>query len=142
VVGNWVDGSYVPGHVYELEMSYQSPLLGGEAFPMQVTQQLAGRAPCRKGAAPQSCVRLVQTSRVSDASFTRATSAFVRRTVGAGVSVDRAEVVKTVEVLADPSTLLPYRSAVTETKRFVISAKGEATRTTEETQESVTTYSY
>ena len=142
IVGNWADGSYVPGEVYELHLSYQSPLLGEQSFPMVVTQQLAGREACRKGAAPNSCVRLVQTSRVSDPSFSRATSAFVRKTVGAEVSVDKAEVEKTVEVIADPKSLLPYRSTVKETKTFVISARGEAPRASAETRESVTTYSY
>jgi hypothetical protein len=142
IVGNWSDGSYVPGEVYELHLTYQSPVLGDRTFPMVVTQQLAGREACRKGAAADSCVRLVQTSRVSDPSFSRATSAFVRKTVGADVSVDKADVVKTLEVIADPKTLLPYRSVMKETKTFVVSAKGEAPRTSVETQESVTTYSY
>jgi hypothetical protein len=55
---------------------------------------------CRKGAAANSCVRLVQTSHVSEPQFTWATSAFVRKTVGGEVSVDAAEVVKSVEVIA------------------------------------------
>jgi hypothetical protein len=87
-------------------------------------------------------VRLVQISRVSDASFARATSAFVRKAVGADVSVDKAEVVKTVEVVADPKTLLPYRSSVKETKTFLISARGESPRESVETSETVTTYTY
>ena len=142
IVGNWTDGSYIPGEIYELHLTYQSPVLGDRTFPMVVTQQLAGREACRKGAAADSCVRLVQTSRVSDPSFSRATSEFVRKTVGADVSVDKADVVKTLEVIADPKTLLPYRSVMKETKTFVVSAKGEAPRTSVETQESVTTYSY
>jgi hypothetical protein len=141
-VGNWAGGSYVPGETYEMHLSYQSPLLGDQTFPMVTTQLLAGREACRRGAAPKSCVRLLQTSRVSDPRFTRATSAFVRKTIGVDVTVDSAEVVKTVEVIADPKTLLPYRSVVKETKRFVISAKGEAPRTSEETHESVATYTY
>jgi hypothetical protein len=142
IVGNWADGSYVLGELYELQQSYQSPALGDQTFPMRVTQQLAGRQACRKGAAANSCVRLLQTSRVSDPSFHKAMSAFVRKTVGADVSVDKAEVVKSVEVIADPKTLLPYRTVVRETKSFVVSAKGAAPRTSEETEESVTTYSY
>jgi hypothetical protein len=142
VVGNWAGGSYVPGQTYEFELTYQSPALGAQVFPMTVTQQLAGRQACRKGASPNSCVRLVQTSRVSDPRFTRAMSAFVRRTVGAEVSIDRAEVLKSVEVIADPRTLLPYRTVVKETKSFVVSARGEAPRASEETRESVATYTY
>jgi hypothetical protein len=69
-------------------------------------------------------------------------SAFVRRTVGAKVSIDKAEVLKRVEVIADPKTLLPYRTVVRETKRFVVAARGEAPRASEETRESVTTYTY
>jgi len=142
IVGHWADGSYVPGEVYEVMMVYQSPALGEQTFPMHVTRQLAGREPCRKGAAANSCVRLVQVSRVSDPSLARATGAFVRKTVGADVSVDKAEVLKTVEVIADPKTLLPYRSAIKEVKTFTVSAKGEASRTSEETSETTTIYSY
>ena len=142
IVGNWAETSYVQGQVYELELAYQSPALGEQTFPMHVTRQLAGREACRKGAAANSCVRLVQVSRVSDPSFALATGKFVSKTVGGEISVDRAEVVKTVEVLADPDTLLPYRSVVKETKTFVISAKGEAPRTSVETREATTLYSY
>jgi len=85
---------------------------------------------------------LVQTSRVSDPAFVQAMSAFVRKAVGAEGSVDKAEVLKTVEVIADPKTLLPYRTVVKETKTFAVSAKGEAPRTSVEIEESVTTYSY
>lgn len=143
LVGNWADGSYVPGELYELEQRYQSAPLGEQTFPMHVTQQLAGRHPCRKGAAANSCVRLVQISRVSDPGFVAAMSAFVQKTVGTTVvAVERAEVVKTVELIADPKTLLPYRSVVKETKSFVVSAKGTAPKASEETQETITTYSY
>jgi hypothetical protein len=45
-------------------------------------------------------------------------------------------------VIADPKTLLPYRTVVRETKRFVVAARGEAPRASEETRESVTTYTY
>jgi len=141
-VGNWADGSYVPGELYELQQVYRSAALGDQTFPMRVTQQLAGRQACRKGAAANSCVRLVQTSRVSDPAFVQAMSAFVRKTVGAEGSVDKAEVVKMVEVIADPKTLLPYRTLVKETKTFTVSAKGEAPRSSEEIEETVTTYSY
>ncbi|HUF80294.1 MAG TPA: hypothetical protein VMN03_04095, partial [Burkholderiales bacterium] len=80
-------------------------------------------------------------SRVSDPAFVQAMSAFVRKAVGAEGSVDKAEVLKTVEVIADPKTLLPYRTVVKETKTFAVSAKGEAPRTSVEIEESVTTYS-
>jgi hypothetical protein len=142
IVGNWAEASFVPGHVYERQATYWSPALGEQTFPMQMTQRLVGRVACTKGAAPDSCVRLVQTSRVSDPSFTRASSVFVRKAVGAEVSVDSAEVLKSVEVIADPDTLLPYRSVVKETKTFTVSAKGSAPKTTEETSERVTIYSY
>jgi len=142
IVGNWVDGSYVEGEVYEIHSSYHAPALGEQTFPMVMTQQLAGRTACRKGAAADSCVRLLQTSRVSDPSFTRASNAYVRKMLGNDVSVDKAEVVKTVEVIADPDTLLPYRSVVKETKSFVVSARGAGSHASEETRESTTVYSY
>jgi hypothetical protein len=143
IVGNWANGSYVPGEVYEVHSSYKAPALGGEVFPMVMTQQLAGREACRKGAAANSCVRLLQTSRVSDPSFGRATSALLKKTLGTNdVAIESAEVIKSVEVIADPKTLLPYRSVMKETKRFVVAVKGEAPVASEELTETVTTYSY
>jgi hypothetical protein len=143
IVGNWANGSYVPGEVYEVHSSYKSPALGNQTFPMVMTQQLAGREACRKGAAPNSCVRLLQTSRVSDPSFSRATSALLKKTLGNNdVAIENAEVIKSVEVITDPKTLLPYRSVIKETKRFVVSVKSEAPVASEEVTETVTTYSY
>lgn len=141
VVGDWAGGSYAPGRSYEFALSYQSPALGDEQFPMTVTRQLKGHAPCHAGAAARSCVRLVQTSRVSGAGFTRATDRLVRRTVGGGVKVESVEVVKTVELVTEPATLLPHSVHSREVKTIVVNSDGTR-QTSKEVEESNTVYRY
>ena len=122
-------------------MPYQAPALGEQAFPTTMTQQLTGFVPCQKGAAPRSCVRLLQTSRVSGADYTRAMDVFVRKTVGNDVSVTNMEIVTTVELVTDPRTMLPYASSKKETKRITISAGGQSS-VSADVQESSTVYQY
>jgi hypothetical protein len=140
-VGSWAGGSYVLGQTYQFASLYQAPALGNQVFPMSVTQKLAGNVPCQAGGKANSCVRLEQTSRVADPSFTNATNQFVRKTVGGGIVVDNVDVVKTVVVITDPKTMLPYDVHVTETKNVVVSADGKA-QTSKEVQESRTVYAY
>lgn len=140
-VGSWAGGSYALGLSYEYTMPYQAPALGEQAFPMTMTQQLTGFVPCQKGAAPRSCVRLLQTSRVSGADYTRAMDVFVRKTVGNDVSVTNMEIVTTVELVTDPRTMLPYASSKKETKRITISAGGQSS-VSADVQESSTVYQY
>lgn len=140
-VGSWVGGSYVQGEAYRFALQYQAPALGNEIFPMSVMQQLTGNVPCRTGAKAKSCVRLVQTSRVADPSFTEATNRLVGQTVGGGVAVDSVEVVKTVVLVTDPKTMLPYDVHTTEAKNIVVSAGGKS-QTSKEVQESRTVYTY
>lgn len=141
IVGNWAGSSFAPGRNYEFVLSYQSPALGNQAFPMQVSQQLKGSTPCHAGAAARSCVRLLQTSRVSGPEFTRATDRFVRATVGGGVKVDSIEVVKTLEIVTDPKTLLPHKVESREVKTVVVTGDGKS-QTSKEIEESGTVYSY
>lgn len=140
-VGSWAGGSYVEGQAYQFASQYQAPALGNHTFPMSVTQKLTGNVPCQAGGKANSCVRLVQTSRVADPSFTDATNRFVRQTVGGGVVVDSVDVVKTIVVITDPKTMLPYDIHATETKNIVVSAAGKS-QTSKEVQESRTVYAY
>jgi hypothetical protein len=141
LVGNWSGGSYVPGRNYEFLLSYQAPALGNQEFPMTVSQQLKGYTPCHARAAAKSCVRLVQTSHVAGADFTRATDRMVRATVGGGVKVDSVEVVKTVEIVTDPKTLMPHQAMSREVKTITVTAEGKS-QTSKETEESTAVYRY
>jgi hypothetical protein len=141
VVGNWAGGSYTVGEQYEFTQSYQSPALGKRTFPMVVTQQLAGSTPCKPGSAVNNCVRLVQTSRVASEGFSRAMEEFLRKTVGQKISVEKMEVSKTIEIITDPKTLLPYRTQKKEVKSMAFSIDGK-TQPSEEVSESFATYSY
>ncbi len=141
IVGNWAGGAYAIGHRYDYTLPYQAPALGERGFPMGVTQELTGYVPCKAGAAPQSCVRLLQTSRVQGADYTRAMDAYVRKTVGNDVRVTDMEIVTTVELVTDPRTLLPHASRTRETKRVTIRAQGQSV-VNEDLKEENTTYRY
>lgn len=141
LVENWAGGSYAVGQIYEFTVPYSAPALQPSTFPMVTTQQLSGFAPCHPKAAAKSCVRLVQTSRVSGPGYTQAMNNYVRKTVGPEVTVSQMEVITTVDLLVDPETLLPYASAKKEIKRVTVKAEGKTT-TSEDVKESTSSYRY
>lgn len=149
-VENWVGGSYVVGESYRYETLYQMPALGEAVFPMRVSQKLEGRVPCHEKDQAQSCVRLVQTSRVSGAAFDQAMQQYLNRVIkdAAGdkakpptIAVDGVEVLKTVTLVTDPETLLPYEENESEIKTTRISVDGQK-QTGKDVSETVTRYSY
>lgn len=141
IVSSWAGGSYALGQNYEHVAQYHSPVLDNRHFPMVVTQKLTGHVPCHKGAKEKSCVRMVQTSRVSDPGFTQATDRFVRKTVGGGVTVNSVDVLKTIELITDPETMLPRNVHIIETKTIVVAASGKS-ETTKEIKETSSVYNY
>ena len=149
-VENWAGGSYAVGEDYAFETRYQMPALGDAAFPMRVNQKLTGRVPCNAQDEAASCVQLVQTSRVSGPAFDQAMQAYVNRLFqdaagGKGavptIAVDGVEVVKTVTLVTDPETLMPYEETESERKTTRISVNGQK-QSGEETSETVTRYVY
>lgn len=141
LVENWAGGSYAVGQTYEFTVPYNAPALQPSTFPMVTTQQLTGFAPCHAKATATSCVRLTQTSRVFGPGYTEAMNNHVRKTVGPEVTVRQMEVITTIELLADPKTLLPYASAKKEIKRVTVQAEGK-TSTSEDVKESASSYRY
>ena len=141
LVESWAGGSYAPGQSYEFTMPYQAPALQRQSFPMATTQQLAGHVPCTPLAKPNSCVRLRQNSRVSGPAYTQAMNDYVRKTVGAQATVTEMEIIITLELITDPSTMLPYFTHRKQTKRVTVSAEGK-TSTTDDVEESSVTYRY
>jgi hypothetical protein len=141
LVGNWAGGSYAPGQTYRFTVPYQAPALEQRSFPMQMTQQLVGHVPCHAGAKGQACVRLLQTTRVAGPEYTQAMSDYVRKTAGGDVRVTEMEVLATVELVADPETLLPYTTSKKETKRVTVSAGGRSS-SSEDVKETSASYRY
>lgn len=150
LVANWAGGSYAKGERYIYAAQYQSAALGKTAFPMTITQRLLGRVPCHGGDKTQGCVLLEQTSRVTDPSFGKAMHAYVSKTVKdmagdkaneVNITVDRAEFAKTVTLVTDPDTLLPYETNTSKITTVVISDHGQ-TETTRDVEESRTRYAY
>lgn len=149
-VYNWTGGSYVPGEIYTYFTQYQAAALGDTQFPMTLTQQLTGRVPCHANDKKLSCVRLIHTTRVSDPSFTQAMHQFVVKTVqdmaGAGgkdikLTIDNAEVVKTLTLVVDPKTMLPYEQSESSVTTTVISDGGRR-ETAQDIKESSSRYTY
>lgn len=147
---NWTGGSYLPGETYTYFTQYQAPALGDMQFPMTLTQQLTGRVACHANDKNQSCVRLVHTTRVSDPSFTQAMHQFVVKTVqdmaGADgkdikLSIDSAEVVKTLTLVVDPETMMPYEENESSVTTTVISESGRS-QTAQDINETSTRYTY
>ena len=149
-VYNWTGGSYLPGETYTYFTQYQAAALGDTLFPMTLTQQLTGSVACHANDKNQSCVRLVHTTRVSDPSFTQAMHQFVVKTVqdmaGADgknikLSIDSAEVVKTLTLVVDPETMMPYEENESSVTTTVISESGRS-ETVQDINESSTRYAY
>ncbi|OZA30079.1 MAG: hypothetical protein B7X93_04565 [Hydrogenophilales bacterium 17-61-9] len=149
-VYNWTGGSYLPGETYTYFTQYQAAALGDTQFPMTLTQQLTGRVACHANDEKQSCVRLVHTTRVSGPGFTQAMHQFVVKTVQdmAGVdgkdiklSIDSAEVVKTLTLIVDPETMMPYEENKSSVTTTVISESGHS-QTAQDINETSTRYTY
>lgn len=149
-VYNWTGGSYVPGEIYTYFTQYQAAALGDTQFPMTLTQQLAGHVPCHANDKKQSCVRLIHTTRVSDPSFTKAMHQFVVKTLqemaGSGgkdikISIDNAEVVKTLTLVLDSKTMLPFEQSESSVTTTVISESGRK-ETAQDIKESSIRYIY
>ena len=149
-VSNWAGGSYAVRERYAYAAQYQSVALGKAVFPMTITQRLLGRVPCRGGEKAKNCVLLEQVSKVADPAFSKAMHAFVSKTVKSfagdkasevNVAVERAEFVKTVALVTDPKTLLPYAINTSKVTTVVINDQGR-TETTQDMEESSTRYAY
>lgn len=141
LVGNWAGGSYAPGQTYRFTVPYQAPALEQRSFPMVMTQQLVGYVPCNASDKAQACVRLVQTTRVAGPEYTQAMSDYVRKTTGGDIRVTEMEVLSTVELVADPETLLPYTASKKETKRVTVSGGGRSS-SSEDVKETSSSYRY
>ncbi len=139
-VGSWVSSSYVVGQTYRFNEEYYAPALGNTPFAMAVSRRIAGFTPCTGG--ETRCVKLVLTATVSGEDFRSAMIDFLERTVGEPVNVKHISVVKKMEIIAEPTTLIPHRTRSNEETTVTIEdAKGN-TRTSRDTKDTRTIYSY
>lgn len=139
-VGGWAGSSYVPGQTYRFSEQYYAPLLGEMPFTMDVSRRIAGFAPCT--ATEPQCVKLVLTATVAGDDFRSAMSAFLEKSVGQPVNVKHVSVIRKVEIVAEPDTLIPHRThSIKETTVIIEDSHGNA-RTSRETEDTRATYSY
>lgn len=147
---NWIGGSYLPGEIYTYQTQYQNPAFGDAQFPATLTQQMTGRVACHASDKKQACVQLIQTTRVSDPGYTQATHQFVIKTVqdvaGANandikLTIDNVEVVKTLTLVVDPETMMPYAENDSSVTTIKISEGGRS-EIAKDIDESSTRYTY
>ena len=139
-VGGWIGSSYVPGQIYRFNEEYYAPSLGETSFAMVVSRRIAGFAPCTS--TETQCVKLLLTATVSGDDFRSAMGNFLKKTVGQPVLVKQVSVVKRVEIIAEPDTLIPHRSrSIKETTVTIEDGDGN-TRTSRDTEDTQITYSY
>lgn len=147
-VQGWAGASYAVGETYTYDTPYQMPALGDGVFPMRVSEKLVGRVPCQPADKAKSCVKLVQTSTLSGADVNQAMQAYLAQVFkemagddAPAVAVDGFEVVKTVTLVTDPDTLLPYEESESEVKTTRLRVNGEK-QTGKDVSETVSRYTY
>lgn len=140
IVGGWAGSSYVPGQTYQFSEQYYAPVLGEMPFRMDVSRRIAGFAPCT--ATEPQCVKLVLTTTVAGEDFRSAMSAFLEKTVGQPVNVKHVSVIRKVEIVAEPDTLIPHRTHSTKETTVIIEDSHGNARTSRETEDTRATYSY
>lgn len=139
-VGSWVSSSYVVGQTYRFNEEYYAPALGSTPFAMTVSRRIAGFANCSRS--ETRCVKLVLTATVSGEDFRQAMTEFLERTVGEPVNVKHISVVKKIEIIAEPTTLIPHRTRSNEETTVTIEDAEGVTRTSRDTKDTRITYSY
>jgi len=124
-VGTWIGGDMEPGRAYHTDDTQHVPMLGA-AFPVRLTYTLIGSAPC---AGANGCVELEERSVMESPKATAAMETLFRRMLAPSgvtdVRVDTYRVVATSRVVADPDTLLTYRSTVDRETHIDVVANGQ-----------------
>ena len=139
-VGSWVSSSYVVGQTYRFNEEYYAPALGNTPFAMAVSRRISGFAPCT--GSETRCVKLVLIATVSGEDFRSAMTEFLEKTVGDAVNVKHISVVKKMEIIAEPGTLIPHRTRSSEETTVTIEDSKGNTRTSRDTKDTRITYSY
>lgn len=139
-VGGWVGSSYVPGRTYRFNETYYSPPLGDTPFVMNVSRQVPGFTRCNS--ANPDCVQLLQTARVDGADFRSAMRRFLENAMGKEVRLKEISVVKNMEIIAEPGTLIPHRIRASEETTVVIEDAAGNLHTSRDVEETHITYNY
>ena len=117
MVGTWVGADFELGVGYVLEESVPIPMFPDMSLPMRYSFEASERGPCAAGAAENSCVRLRMESAPDEAQLAAFVERFVARVGGeladAEGAIGQLSRVDTIELLAEPGTLLPHELTVT-----------------------------
>lgn len=129
MVWTWAWEEFEEGAAYEFETDEPSPLLPDISVPMRHELGYLDWVPCGRSGENPACVRLTLRSRPATDNleelmtelFSRMGAAFGDATIG----FDEFEQENLVEVVIEPSTLLPHYMLKSKTIRGVIRAEGE-----------------
>ena len=139
-IGGWVGSSYVPGQTYHFNETYYSPPLGDTPFVMSVSRRIAGFAPCSDS--KLGCVTLLQTATVVGDDFRLAMKRFLDKALGHEVRLKQVTVVKSMEIIAEPDTLIPHRLRSSEETTVVIEDADGKLHRSRDTEDTRVTYNY
>ncbi|HUU72571.1 MAG TPA: hypothetical protein VMW70_08085 [Burkholderiales bacterium] len=139
-VGGWVGSSYVPGQTYRFNEAYYSPPLGDTPFVMNVSRQVPGFTRCNNS--QSDCVKLLQTATVDGDDFSSAMRRFLETTLGQKVRLREISIVKNMEIIAEPGTLIPHRLRSSEETTVTIEDADGKLHTSRDTEDTSVTYNY
>jgi hypothetical protein len=139
-IGGWVGSSYVPGQTYRFNETYYSPPLGDTPFVMSVSRRISGFASCNSS--KQGCVTLLQTATVSGDNFRLAMKRFLEKALGHEVRLKQISVIKNMEIIAEPDTLIPHRLYSSEETTVVIEDADGKIHRTHDTEDTSVSYNY
>ncbi len=139
-IGGWVGSSYVPEQTYRFNETYYSPPLGDTPFVMNVSRRISGFASCTSS--KPGCVVLLQTATVAGDDFRLAMKRFLEKALGHEVRLQQITVVKHMEIIAEPDTLIPHRLRSSEETIVVMEDADGKIHRSRETEDTNVTYNY
>ncbi len=139
-IGGWVGSSYVPGQTYQFNETYYAPPLGDTPFVMRVSRRISGFAPCSDSR--QGCVTLLQTATVAGDDYRLAMKRFLEKSLGHKVRLKQITIVKSMEIIAEPDTLIPHRLRSSEETTVVIEDADGKLHQSLDTEDTRATYNY
>lgn len=130
LVGLWAGADLEVGAVYEYEDRSYVPLAPDVPIPMIAEFSVAERLAC-PAATRRRCVRIEHISTVDEDSVARAVRAVLERfTAGSGVAlkIDDFEIENLLELVTEPTTLLPHTARLSNSVRLRFTGGGRSSR--------------
>ncbi len=132
VVGWWVGRTATAGETEFSTLTQQLPVPGLDAIEVDVEMTMTGRVDCVQESGANDCVELVVLGRPTEASLTAAMAGLVGRMteqMGGMVSpgqlaIDEWALETETRLIAEPETLVPYRSEIVVEQTMTMAVMG------------------